>query len=58
MEDKSREGWRRDKLGVIAPVGGGANWKEFFKMLRRNIIVIVVILYLLFMISFKIWPVW
>ena len=34
------------------------NWKEFFKMLRRNIIVIIVILYLLFMISFKIWPVW
>lgn len=32
MEDKSREGWRRDKLGVIAPVGGGANWKEFFKI--------------------------
>jgi len=34
------------------------NWKEFFKMLRRNIIVFIVILYLLFMISFKIWPVW
>ena len=34
------------------------DWKEFFKMLRRNIIVIIVILYLLFMISFKIWPVW
>jgi len=34
------------------------NWKEFFKTLRRNIIVFIVILYLLFMISFKIWPVW
>ena len=34
------------------------DWNEFFKMLRRNIIVIIVILYLLFMISFKIWPVW
>ena len=34
------------------------NWKEFFKMLRRNIIVIIVILYILFMASFKIWPVW
>jgi len=29
-----------------------------FEMLKRNIIVIVVLLYLFFMASFKIWPVW
>jgi hypothetical protein len=29
-----------------------------FKILKRNIIVIVVLLYLFFMASFKIWPVW
>jgi hypothetical protein len=28
------------------------------EMLKRNIIVIVVLLYLFFMASFKIWPVW
>lgn len=29
-----------------------------FEMLKRNIIVLVVLLYLFFMASFKIWPVW
>ena len=32
--------------------------KELLKMLRENIIVIIMILYILFMASFKIWPVW
>lgn len=31
MENRE-SGWRRDKLGVIAPIGGGASWKEFFKI--------------------------
>jgi len=33
-------------------------WKEILKMLRNNIIVFVVLLYFLFMVSFKIWVVW
>lgn len=33
MENRDREsGWRRDRLGVMAPVSSGASWKEFFRI--------------------------
>ena len=33
MENRRPEsGYRYDKLGVMKPVGSGANWKEFFKI--------------------------
>ena len=32
--------------------------KELWAFIKENIIVIVVILYVLFMMHFKIWPVW
>jgi len=31
MENRD-SGWKKDKLGVIAPVGSGASWKEFFNI--------------------------
>ncbi len=31
---------------------------ELIKMLKNNIIVFIVLLYIFFMASFKIWPVW
>lgn len=34
------------------------NLNEFLRMLRGNIIILVVILYIFFMASFSIWPVW
>lgn len=34
MESRDRQdsGWRKDKLGIIAPIGGGAGYKEFFRV--------------------------
>lgn len=33
MENRHSEGgWRKDKMGVIAPVGSSASWKEFFNI--------------------------
>jgi len=32
MENRQTDGWRRDKLGVMVPVGSGANWKEFLSI--------------------------
>jgi hypothetical protein len=29
MENRE-SGWKKDRLGVIAPIGSGASWKEFF----------------------------
>ena len=32
MENRQTDGWKRDKLGVMVPVGSGASWKEFLSI--------------------------
>lgn len=37
MQSRDREtGWRTDNLGVMAPIGSGASWKEFLRASRRQ----------------------
>ena len=49
---------RKSGVKEVQKEGVMLDFNELIRMLKNNLIVLIVILYIFFMASFKIWPVW